>query len=245
MNWEERKAIYGKGYYDGELDGHYREWWWTDISVWMPRALIIKEAFLPKTVLDCGCAKGSLVKFLRYYGIESYGFDLSEYAITTTPFPEIKDSLFVLDAALTDIPFPDKYFDVTCCFDILEHQDSEHIGLVIDRISRITKKYILIRQPIYIIEPDQIVPFSSSQRGKSLIDRFAELRRQKLKPLTPDIDNQEHPSTQSRGNIINLFSGFKEVFLDPVFYDILMGSDPDKCTPVLPFYETIILERVL
>jgi SAM-dependent methyltransferase len=243
MNWEDRKKIYDSDYYDGELEGHYREWWWTDVSVWMPRALIIKEAFLPQTVLDCGCAKGSLVKFLRYYGIESYGFDLSEYAIAATPFPDIKDSIFVMDLAITEIMFPDLFFDVICCFDFLEHQDNEHIKFVADRIAKVAGKYILIRQPFYNIPIDQIVQLNKESRGASLIERFTELKSKNIHALGSDEGNVEHPNTRSREEVIGLFSGFKEVFLDPIFYDILMGSDPEKCMPVLPFYETVILRR--
>jgi len=244
MNWEDRKKVYNSDYYDGELENHYREWWWTDLSVWFPRAMVVKEAFLPQKVLDCGCAKGSLVKFLRSYNIESHGFDLSEYAINATPFPEIKPFLFVLDCAENDIPFADNFFDVVCCFDILEHNDDDHLPLVINRIARVSKKHILIRQPFYNFPDNNIVEFNKAMRNKPLIERWSELRHWGAAKLKVETDNIEHPNTIEREYLISLVSGFKEVFLNPVYYDILMGSDLDKCVPVLPFYETIVLERI-
>ena len=42
----------------------------------------IKEKYRPKTVLDAGCAMGLLVAALRDLGVEAYGVDLSEYAIS-------------------------------------------------------------------------------------------------------------------------------------------------------------------
>ena len=42
----------------------------------------IKENYHPQTVLDAGCAMGLLVAALRDLGVEAYGVDLSEYAIS-------------------------------------------------------------------------------------------------------------------------------------------------------------------
>src|SRR5437870_13556529 len=42
----------------------------------------IINRFNPRKVLDVGCAKGFLVECLRDRGVEAYGFDISEYAIS-------------------------------------------------------------------------------------------------------------------------------------------------------------------
>ena len=42
----------------------------------------IADDLHPRTVLDAGCAMGHLVAALRDRGIEAYGFDISEYAIS-------------------------------------------------------------------------------------------------------------------------------------------------------------------
>ena len=42
----------------------------------------IIETINPKTVLDVGCAAGYLVAALRDRGVEAYGIDVSEFAIS-------------------------------------------------------------------------------------------------------------------------------------------------------------------
>jgi len=42
----------------------------------------IVQEVKPKTVLDAGCAMGFLVEALRERGVEAYGIDISEYAIS-------------------------------------------------------------------------------------------------------------------------------------------------------------------
>jgi SAM-dependent methyltransferase len=244
MTWEERKQQYNKEYFDGNLPGHYSDWWWTDFAVWGPRARVVFEAFRPKSVLVCGCAKGSLVKFLvGIYGVDAYGFDLSEYAINTTPYPDIRHRLSVLDLACEALPFEEGKFDVVTCYDFLEHNDSEHIRHVCSEVCRVARKYILLRMPI--VHLDDAVAFDLQQRTRGLpyADRMRMLSNEPRKTiLSADVENSEHPSTLGREATIAMFQpAFFEMHLDSYYYDILMGSDPEKATPVLPFYDTIVL----
>lgn len=81
----------------------------------------IKEDLNPKTVLDCGCALGVLVEELRNLGIEAYGIDVSEYAISQVD-NNIKDYCAV--QSLTDSQLPENFpkeFDVVTCIEVLEH----------------------------------------------------------------------------------------------------------------------------
>ncbi len=76
--------------------------------------------FAPKTVLDAGCATGYLVSSLRKLGVEAWGIDISEYAISKGD-EAIKDYLAV--ASITDsLPagFPEK-FDLVITIEVLEH----------------------------------------------------------------------------------------------------------------------------
>ena len=70
----------------------------------------------PRTALDAGCAMGFLVEGLRKYGVESYGIDISEYAIEKV-HPSIKD--FCWRGSITD-PLPQRY-DLIICIEVLEH----------------------------------------------------------------------------------------------------------------------------
>src|SRR5438552_12783041 len=42
----------------------------------------IVQDFAPRTVLDAGCAIGLLVEALRDRGVDAYGVDISDYAIS-------------------------------------------------------------------------------------------------------------------------------------------------------------------
>lgn len=80
----------------------------------------IIEQFNPTTVLDAGCAIGYLVESLREKGVEAYGFDISEYAISNVT-EEIKPYCAV--HSITDnLPgtFPQK-FDLVITIEVLEH----------------------------------------------------------------------------------------------------------------------------
>ncbi len=93
----------------------------------------IIEFFNPKSVLDAGCANGYLVEQLRLRGVEAYGVDISEYAISSAP-SEIKDYLYV--QSLTEpLPahFPKKY-DLVVSIEVLEHMFPDDGALAIKRL---------------------------------------------------------------------------------------------------------------
>ena len=76
----------------------------------------IKNEINPKTVLDVGCAKGFLVEKLRDRGIEAFGIDSSEYAISQVD-DSIKDYCKV--GSILD-PLERKY-DLIVCIEVIEH----------------------------------------------------------------------------------------------------------------------------
>lgn len=91
---------------------------------WMPSfsniADQIIKIFNPRTVLDVGCATGYLVEALRDKGVEAYGFDISEYAISNVR-EDIKP--FCIVHSITD-PLPDSFpgnFDLVITIEVLEH----------------------------------------------------------------------------------------------------------------------------
>lgn len=246
MDWEERKKVYDAEYYDGELDGHYREWWWRDDYVWGPRARVIYELYRPQSVLVCGCAKGSLVHYLySMFGIDAYGFDLSEYAINHTPFPGIRDRLRIIDAAIESLPFDDLYFDVVVAFDIIEHMEEAELNSFIDNLTSLARNYILIRAPMCMIDDKESFRINRKMVGLSLVDRWAKIKDEpSFRDAVPNIDDKEHPNTQNREAVKLLFQpDFVEMSIDPYFYDIQMGSSKDNTVPVIPFYETLSLRR--
>src|SRR3990172_4083903 len=76
----------------------------------------IVEQVSPRTVLDVGCAKGFLVEALRDRGVEAFGLDISEYAISQVR-DDLKPYCWVASAGH---PLPLRY-DLIVCIEVLEH----------------------------------------------------------------------------------------------------------------------------
>lgn len=84
----------------------------------------IKEKYRPKTVLDAGCAMGLLVAALRDLGVEAYGVDLSEYAIS-----RVREDIrpYCAVGSLAD-PLPNslpRRYDLVVSIEVLEHMPEE------------------------------------------------------------------------------------------------------------------------
>lgn len=111
-------VLYDKEYYnnycsDLPYDRNRQEWldFFGNVADWI--AINIK----PQKVLDVGCAKGFLVEALRDRGIECYGIDISEYAIS-----QVRDDIkpYCKVSSILD-PFPETYYDLITCIEVLEH----------------------------------------------------------------------------------------------------------------------------
>lgn len=110
-------------YQDDDIQRLYDEKYFSTRSrppMWQRRAEFIVEKFRPKTVLDVGCSYGELVKSLNELGVEAYGIDGSDYAISKAD-PSIKDKLFKVNFNTDKFPFDDKKFDLIGGFYSVEH----------------------------------------------------------------------------------------------------------------------------
>ena len=95
------------------------------------------------TILDYGCAKGYSVKALRLLHRESYGVDISEYAIENCP-AEIKKYVQTLDST-GKIPVLAKRDKYEWCFakDVLEHVPYESLDLCLRNIREASEKFFM------------------------------------------------------------------------------------------------------
>jgi len=89
-------------------------------TFWKALVEDILETHHPKRVLDVGCAKGFLVECFLDFEIEAYGIDISSYALQHAP-DHVRPFLKQVDITQEPIPFPDQYFDLITCLDVLEH----------------------------------------------------------------------------------------------------------------------------
>ncbi|MEY4705461.1 MAG: hypothetical protein RL042_1666 [Nitrospirota bacterium] len=146
---------YDKRYYD-----HYH----TDMGSvpyareqgpWLPlfraMAAYINISIGPKKVLDAGCAKGFLVEALRDRGIEAFGVDLSEYAISEVR-PDIRPYCRV--GSLTE-PFC-AWYDLIVCIEVLEHMSEEEGRLAIANICKSTNDVLFSSSPDDFTEPTHV-----------------------------------------------------------------------------------------
>lgn len=134
---DHKKEVFGKNFFDSGQDapGMFGSYSFDDYSMtFMPLCDIIKKHFNPNHVLDIGCAKGSFVYAFRKVGIEAFGIDVSEYAITCTP-KDLQPFLRVVDLDNDDLPYKDNSFDFITFFGSIEYlSNHQHTIAEIERV---------------------------------------------------------------------------------------------------------------
>lgn len=109
----------------------------------------------PKTVLDAGCAMGHLVAALRDRGVEAYGVDISEYAISKVR-EDVKPYCAV--GSLTD-PLPGsfpKHFDLVTSIEVLEHLYAQEGNVALKNLCALTDCIIFSSTPDDFTEPTHV-----------------------------------------------------------------------------------------
>ena len=111
---------------------------------------IVRE-LRPRRVLDAGCAKGFLVQQLRARGVEAYGIDISEYAISEVD-DHVQDHCLV--ASLTH-PI-EGHYDLVTCLDVLDHMPPVDARVALDNICRVTDRILLSSGPAAGLRPADV-----------------------------------------------------------------------------------------
>ncbi len=104
------------------------------------RAFLIKTFLKPKKCLDIGCGTGNLVKWLRFFGIDAQGVEISKHALELTD-NQLKKH--ITEADMVELPFKDNEFDLVITYDVLEHVERSKIKKATHEAVRVTKKYVL------------------------------------------------------------------------------------------------------
>jgi SAM-dependent methyltransferase len=105
----------------------------------------------PASVLDAGCAMGFLVEALRLRGVEAWGVDVSEYAISQV-HESVRDYCSV--ASLTE-PLPRRY-DLITCIEVVEHIPAAEVDKVIANLCQATDRLLLSTSPHDYSEPTHV-----------------------------------------------------------------------------------------
>lgn len=149
VNKEENRRIamqFGREYFDGPREQGYGGYRYD--GRWIPIAEDIIKHFKLKPgdrVLDVGCGKGFLVKDLMKVclGLEAFGLDISEYALTHCE-PEVIGRLHLGNA--TKLPFPDKSFQAVLSINTIHNLDREGCIQALREIERVApaKGYVQV-----------------------------------------------------------------------------------------------------
>lgn len=131
--------FFDKDYYeDGRKSGKsfYENYRWMPHRS-LPLANTLKEMYPNQSILDFGCAKGYLVHALRLLDVEAYGYDISEYAISSCK-PETKNFLFCDRNNVPDT-------DVIVSKDVMEHVPYDAVDEVLSFMySKCTEAIVVV-----------------------------------------------------------------------------------------------------
>jgi len=103
---------------------------------------IVKYVTPNKTILDVGCADGTLGEYLiKHYKAKVYGIDISSEAIASAK--NKLDKAVVCNIEKEKLPFKKKFFGIIICGDVLEH--------LFDPVGTLTKLREYLKDDGYMI----------------------------------------------------------------------------------------------
>jgi GT2 family glycosyltransferase/SAM-dependent methyltransferase len=111
----------------------------------------IVQQLHPRRVLDVGCAKGFLVESLRDRGVEAYGFDVSDYAISQVR-ADMKPYCWV--ASGTDAI--EGEFDLITCIEVCEHLPESEANETVRQLASHSDTILFSSTPSDFSEPTHV-----------------------------------------------------------------------------------------
>jgi len=131
---------FGREYFDGDRTQGYGGYGYD--GRWIPVAETFRDHWGLKPgdrVLDIGCAKGFLVKDLMQVcpGLEVFGIDISEYALTHCE-PEVNGRLLIGNAAW--LPFKDNSFRAAIAINTVHNLEEDLCVQAVREIQRVAPR---------------------------------------------------------------------------------------------------------
>lgn len=161
--WEDLRRAYGArynageevGFTDADRRGYPGPGHWHNEERWYASAMGIRDAaqaILRRRVgrvLDLGCGRGLMVRFLRVLGVRAYGADLG--------VDDVRGPYCVGGNAVA-VPFLAGAFDVVAALDIIEHVPSDLQAELHAEIQRLGASLVLAtvptREPRFVLASD-------------------------------------------------------------------------------------------
>jgi SAM-dependent methyltransferase len=156
---DEDRAIarqFGKDFFDGDRKHGYGGFKYMS-RFWQPVIPTFQEYWglsEKSSVLDVGCAKGFMLYDLSLLipGITVKGIDISSYAIENA-IPEMKEHVSVANA--TELPFPDKSFDVVISINTVHNLERDECAKALQEIERVSRGKSFITVDAYRNEDEK------------------------------------------------------------------------------------------
>lgn len=139
------------------------------ISYWNQKKVILTytEKLKSPKVLEIGKGNGFLDMYLKNEGV-----NISTFDIDSSLNPDYIGDIMTIDEIVK------KEFDIVCCFEVLEHIEFNDLDMVLQKLNKITKDYLILSIPhIYLfitlwfnfpkIRPKNIhisIPFKKSHK---------------------------------------------------------------------------------
>lgn len=152
--------LYDQSYYAAGYDenddtpyGRHEPW----LSLFKGMARKIDRTFHPRTAIDIGCAHGLLVEALNDRGIDAFGVDVSEYAVSQAR-DDMKDRI-QMHSIENPVPLyknkdgSTSKYDIAICVEMLEHLPEELCETAIDHICAASDRVLFSSTPDGFDEP--------------------------------------------------------------------------------------------
>lgn len=133
------RATTDSGHYDAayyaENNNNYRQRFeFVIANLW--RALYIRFALHPRSLVDAGGGMGLLVERLRRWGCGALGLEVSHYAIRQAP-PEVARAF--AQGSITALPFADASLDAVVSVNVFEHLVPDEVPGALRECARVAR----------------------------------------------------------------------------------------------------------
>ena len=104
-------------------------------------------------ILDVGCGRGGAAPFLKLFSNRLLGVDIHRPWLKVSEERNCYDELIQCDLNYW-LPFQDKSFDISICFETLEHLEKPASVRLLDEVERVTKRLVAVTTPSYFNPAD-------------------------------------------------------------------------------------------
>lgn len=135
--------------------------------------------------LDIGCGLGRHAKCMSEFGIDAYGFDLSEVAIQQSKDwfneigkAELADNMRV--ASVTELPYEDEYFDLAVSHSVFDSMSMDIAFAGMKEVIRVLKKGAYMYLDLLVKEADEEMELTTPGQEGTVRTFFLEKDLNKL-----------------------------------------------------------------